>query len=317
MTVALGASAYSVAIFHLATHAFFKALLFLAAGSVIIAMHHEQDMRRMGGLRKVMPVTYLTCVIGSLALAGIPPFAGFFSKDAIIEAVHYSATPGAGFAYAAVLIGVVLTAFYSFRLVFMTFHGEGRMDSTTREHLHESPKVVTVPLIALAVPSVLAGLLLVNVTMDGSLFGNSIVPGGTLEELDMTARGMLAHVPFAVPFWLAILGIPLVRGSAICGSLNSPARLCNGGVASIVFLIRSTGSTSFISVCLRMGRVAGRCIVGVGRSTTDRWIVGERHRPGGCACPWVVRHVQSGLVYHYAFVMIIGLVALMSWFLFR
>ena len=207
MTVALGASAYSVAIFHLATHAFFKALLFLAAGSVIIAMHHEQDMRRMGGLRKVMPVTYITCVIGSLALAGIPPFAGFFSKDAIIEAVHYSSTPGAGFAYAAVLIGVVLTAFYSFRLVFMAFHGEGRMDTKTREHLQESPWVVTGPLVALAVPSVLAGLLLVNATMDGSLFGSSVVAGGVPKALDMTASGMLAHAPVAVPFWLAVLGI--------------------------------------------------------------------------------------------------------------
>jgi len=123
MTVALGASAYSVAIFHLATHAFFKALLFLAAGSVIIALHHEQDMRRMGGLRRYMPITYITSVIGSLALAGIPPFSGFFSKDAIIEAVHHSNIPGAGLAYAAVLMGVVVTAFYSFRLIFMVFHG--------------------------------------------------------------------------------------------------------------------------------------------------------------------------------------------------
>ena len=139
MTVALGASAYEVAIFHLGTHAFFKALLFLAAGSVIIAMHHEQDMRRMGGLRAIMPVTYITCAIGSLALAGIPPFAGFFSKDAIIEAAHHSHIFGAGYAHMAVLLGVFVTAFYSFRLLFMTFHGNSRADEHVRNHLAESP----------------------------------------------------------------------------------------------------------------------------------------------------------------------------------
>ncbi len=152
MTVALGVSAYSVSIFHLATHAFFKALLFLAAGSVIIALHHEQDMRRMGGLRHFMPVTYITAVIGSLALAGIPPFAGFFSKDAIIEAVGHASIAGSGFAYFAVLSGVFVTAFYSFRLVFMVFHGESRVSEDVRSHLHESPWSVTVPLILLAIP---------------------------------------------------------------------------------------------------------------------------------------------------------------------
>ena len=141
MTVALGASAYEIAIFHLGTHAFFKALLFLGAGSVIIAMHHEQDMRRMGGLRAIMPITYVTCFIGSLALAGIPPFAGFFSKDAIIESVHHSEIFGAGYAYIAVLLGVFVTAFYSFRLLFMTFHGNNRADDHTRQHLDESPGV--------------------------------------------------------------------------------------------------------------------------------------------------------------------------------
>src|SRR5512137_1622471 len=154
MTVALGVSAYAGAIFHLMTHAFFKALLFLAAGSVIIAMHHEQDMRRMGGLRKYLPITYWTALIGSLALIGFPGFSGFFSKDVIIEAVHTSSLPGAGYAYVCVLAGVFITAFYSFRLVFLTFHGKERMDEHTREHLHESPWVVTVPLVLLAIPSV-------------------------------------------------------------------------------------------------------------------------------------------------------------------
>jgi len=174
MTVALGASAYAAGIFHLGTHAFFKALLFLCAGSVIIAMHHEQDMRKMGGLRKYMPITYVTAFIGSLALAGIPPFAGFFSKDAIIEAVHASHLPGAGVAYVAVLLGVFITAFYSFRLLFMTFHGECRADEHTREHLHETPWVVTVPLILLAIPSVLAGMIYFEPMLFGGYFRDAI-----------------------------------------------------------------------------------------------------------------------------------------------
>jgi len=174
MTVALGASAYAAGIFHLGTHAFFKALLFLCAGSVIIAMHHEQDMRKMGGLRKYMPITYITALIGSLALAGIPPFAGFFSKDAIIEAVHASHLPGAGIAYIAVLLGVFITAFYSFRLLFMTFHGECRADEHTREHLHESPWVVTVPLILLAIPSILAGMIYFEPMLFGDYFRDAI-----------------------------------------------------------------------------------------------------------------------------------------------
>ncbi len=162
MTAALGAGAYGAGIFHLMTHAFFKALLFLAAGSVIIGMHHEQDMRRMGGLRKYMPITYWTCLIGSLALIGFPGFSGFFSKDIIIESLRESATEGAGYAYWCALIGVFVTALYSFRLVFMTFHGKERMDEHTREHLHESPWVVTLPLIALAIPSIAIGWLTVG-----------------------------------------------------------------------------------------------------------------------------------------------------------
>jgi len=157
MTVALGASAYSAAIFHLMTHAFFKALLFLAAGSVIIAMHHDQDIRNMGGLKKYMPITYWTSLIGSLALIGFPGTSGFFSKDSIIEAVHASHLPGSSFAYAAVLAGVFITAFYSFRMFFLVFHGKERMDNHTRDHLHESPMVVTVPLVLLAIPSLLIG----------------------------------------------------------------------------------------------------------------------------------------------------------------
>lgn len=162
MTVALGASAYAAGIFHLMTHAFFKALLFLGAGSVIIAMHHEQDMRKMGGLRKYMPITWITSLIGSLALIGTPGFSGFFSKDAIIMAVGESTIPGSGFAYVAVLLGVFITALYSFRMYFLVFHGKERMDEHTRSHLHETPWVVTVPLIMLAIPSVIIGFIFVG-----------------------------------------------------------------------------------------------------------------------------------------------------------
>ena len=162
MTVALGASAYAAGIFHLMTHAFFKALLFFAAGSVIIAMHHEQDIRKMGGLRKYLPITYWTSVIGTLALIGFPGFSGFFSKDALIEAVHASTTPGHTLAYWAVLIGVFITSLYSFRLLFVVFHGKERMDHHTKEHLHETPWVVTGPLIALAIPSVIIGWLTIG-----------------------------------------------------------------------------------------------------------------------------------------------------------
>src|SRR5579864_6810011 len=157
MTAALGVSAYSAGIFHLMTHAFFKALLFLAAGSVIVAMHHEQDMRKMGGLRKYMPITYWTCLIGCLALIGFPGTSGFFSKDSLIEAVHASHRVGSGYAYFCVVTGVFITALYTFRMFIMTFLGKERMDHHTQEHLHESPWVVTVPLILLAVPSVIIG----------------------------------------------------------------------------------------------------------------------------------------------------------------
>ena len=317
MTVALGASAYSVAIFHLATHAFFKALLFLAAGSVIIAMHHEQDMRRMGGLRKLMPVTYITCVIGSLALAGIPPFAGFFSKDAIIEAVHHSSTPGAGFAYIAVMIGVVLTAFYSFRLVFMTFHGEERMDAKTRSHLHEPPKVVTIPLVALAVPSVLAGLILVNPAMSGSLLGNSVVASVNLEGLEMTAMGMLSHVPYAAPFWLALAGI-FAAWVCYLWKPELPAVVAKRWSGLYRLLLNKYGFDEFYQWAFADGaRGLGHFFWEWGdRRLIDglmvNGIAGTVGRTAG-----LVRRIQSGLVYHYAFVMIIGLVGLMTWLLFR
>ncbi|MDH4323161.1 MAG: NADH-quinone oxidoreductase subunit L, partial [Betaproteobacteria bacterium] len=201
MTVALGASAYSAAIFHLMTHAFFKAVLFLAAGSVIIALHHEQDMRRMGGLKRYMPWTYWTLLLGAISSAGIPGFAGFFSKDAIIEAVRHSTTPGALFAWLCVLITVFITATYTFRLVFMAFHGRPRFDPAHPPH--ESPAVVTVPLVLLAIPSVVAGYV-VGPVVYGDFFGSALPPtAGEFHGL----WAFIGHGFTSLPFWLAAAGI--------------------------------------------------------------------------------------------------------------
>ena len=218
MTVGLGASAYSGAIFHLMTHAFFKALLFLAAGSVIIAMHHEQDMRKMGGLKKYMPITYWTALIGSVALIAVPGTSGFFSKDALIEAVHESHLAMATYAYWSVLLGVFVTAFYSFRLVFMTFHGEERFHADHHDHddghkPHESPWVVTVPLILLAIPSLVIGWMTISPLLFGDYFGSAIsvlpahdVLGHMKEEFHGPAVFVL-HAFTGAPVYLAALGV--------------------------------------------------------------------------------------------------------------
>src|SRR6202161_3319175 len=213
MTVALGVSAYSAGIFHLMTHAFFKALLFLAAGSVIMAMHHEQDMRKMGGLKRYMPITYWTCLAGALALIGFPGTSGFFSKDALIDAVALSHRAGSGYAHFCVLTGVFVTALYTFRMFFMTFHGRPRMDHHTQEHLHESPWVVTVPLILLAIPSALIGWFTVRPMLFGGYFDGAIhvlpandVLGRMAEEFHGSGRFVWAAFT-ALPVWFAALGV--------------------------------------------------------------------------------------------------------------
>ena len=318
MTVALGASAYSVAIFHLATHAFFKALLFLGAGSVIIAMHHEQDMRKMGGLRKALPITYLTCMIGSLALAGVPPFSGFFSKDAIIEAVHHASIPGAGLAYVAVLLGVIITAFYSFRLIFLTFHGKPRMDQEVRSHLHEPPWVVTVPLVLLAIPSVIAGGALVAPALTGDLFGAAVASVG-YEQGDMPrdALAMLAHAPFALPFWLSLAGI----GGAwvfYIARPQWPGQFAKRFKTLYWILDRKYGFDLLYQRVFADGSVAvGRAFWEWGdRRLIDGILVNGTASMVGHVAAWL-RQIQSGLVYHYAFAMIIGLVLFISWLVFR
>ena len=321
MTVALGASAYAAGIFHLMTHAFFKALLFLAAGSVIIAMHHDQDIRNMGGLRKYMPITWLTSLIGTLALIGTPFFSGFYSKDTIIEAVHDSHIPGADIAYWAVLLGVFVTALYSFRLYFVVFHGEPRMDHHTREHLHETPWVVTLPLVLLAIPSVLSGYLLGPVVF-GSYFDGAIHVSGhhdVLGELGEHFHGVLGftlHAFGGPAVYLAIAGTVTawyvyMKNPAIAG--NVARRF---GVLYRI-LVNKYYADDFNQAVLAGGaRGVGRLLWKLGDTLLiDGLIINGSARMVGWVAG-VVRHVQSGYLYHYAFSMIIGLLLLLFWFVF-
>ena len=322
MTVALGVSAYSAAIFHLMTHAFFKALLFLAAGSVIIALHHEQDMRKMGGLRKYLPITYWTSLIGSLALIGFPGFSGFFSKDLIIEAVHASHLPGAGIVYWAVLAGVFITAFYSFRMFFLVFHGKSRMDKHTEEHCHEPPRVVTGPLLALAVPSVIIGFLTVNAVVFGNYFGDAIK---VLPEHDViahvkeqvhSASGMLAHVPASKPFWLAMAGV-FCAWFLYLFQPGLPAVFERALKPLHTMLDKKYGFDEFNQAVLAGGSLLlGRGLWKYGdQKLIDGALVNGSARSIGLLSG-IARFAQTGYLFHYAFAMIIGLLALMSWFLF-
>lgn len=322
MTVALGASAYAAGIFHLMTHAFFKALLFLGAGSVIIAMHHEQDMRQMGGLRKYMPITYWTTMVGGLALIGFPGFAGFFSKDAIIEAVHESTVPGAGFAYWAVLISVFVTALYTFRMIFMVFHGKERMDDHTWSHLHETPAVVTVPLILLAVPSALIGWFTVGPLLFGHYFGSAIyvLPAhDVLRELGVGYHGALAlviHGFTQAPFLLAMLGL----ATAWYFTLKRPdiAEAMKHRFGWIYrILVDKYGFDRFNEIFFAAGsRGIGRIFWRVGDvRLIDGLLVNGTARTVGWMSS-VMRRIQSGYLYHYAFAMIIGLLVLLTWIVF-
>ena len=325
MTVALGASAYGAAIFHLMTHAFFKALLFLGAGSVIIAMHHEQDMRRMGGLKKYMPVTYWTSLIGSLALIGFPGFAGFFSKDAIIEAVHLSNTPGAQFAYALVLMGVFVTALYTFRMFFLVFHGEERMDSHTREHLRESPAVVTVPLVLLAVPSVLAGAVFVGPMLFGGYFSDSIQVAARHDVLAEMGQGysgvpgFLAHGLTSPALYFALAGL-FSAWFLYLKRRELPDRIVAiPGVAVLRRVLENKyGFDDFNQTVLAGGgRLLGRVLWKVGDVfLIDGLVVNGSARVVGW-CAGIMRHLQSGYLYHYAFAMVLGLLVLISLFVVR
>jgi NADH-quinone oxidoreductase subunit L len=309
MTAALGASAYSAAIFHLMTHAFFKAVLFLAAGSVIIALHHEQDMRRMGGLKKYMPLTYWTMLIGAISSAGIPGFAGFFSKDAIIEAVHHSPTPGATFGYLCVLLTVFVTAAYTFRLVFMAFHGQPRFDAAHPPH--ESPAVVTVPLVLLAIPSVFAGWFVGEVVY-GNYFGNSLPPP------DPNYFGLwsfIAHGFVSIPFWLALAGIA-TAWYLYLRNPQLPKRIAMELGPLYALVERKYGFDELYAWLFAGGaRTVGRGFWRAGDQTLiDGLMVNGSARLTG----WfsgVVSLLQSGMIYRYASVMLMGVVILAFWFL--
>ena len=315
MTVALGVSAYSAAVFHLMTHAFFKALLFLAAGSVIIAMHHEQDMRKMGGLKKYMPITYWTSLIGSLALIGFPGFSGFFSKDAIIEAVSHSQLTGATFAYVMVVLGVFVTAFYSFRMFFLVFHGKERMDAHTQEHLHETPWVVTLPLIALAIPSVIIGWLTIEPMLFGDYFSQAIYV--------KDAHNVLGQIPFSSEFAFIEHGFHGVAVYLAAAGVFAAwyIYMKNPGLAEMAqqkfaFLYKMLDRKYWADEVYFKAFADGSRSIGKGLwkggdvAVIDGLIINGSAR----AVAWfasVARHVQTGMLFHYAFAMIVGLVVLL------
>jgi NADH-quinone oxidoreductase subunit L len=357
MTVALGASAYSVGVFHLMTHAFFKALLFLAAGSVIIGMHHDQDIRNMGGLRKYMPITWITSLIGSLALIGTPLFAGFYSKDSIIEAVHASHLPGAGFAYFAVIAGVFVTAFYSFRMYFLVFHGperfrnkphpapahddhaahdarEGEGADAHATHAepdphahdahaaepHESPAVVTFPLVALAIPSVVIGAMTIGPMLFGDFFKDSIAVLGerhpAMEELKAEFHGPLAMAVHALSgpiFWLALAGV-VAAWFLYLRRPELPAAIQRRFLGLYKLLDNKYYFDWFNeNVLARGARLVGMGLwrggdVGV----IDNIVIDGSARTIG-AFAVLSRRLQSGYLYWYALVMIVGVIGLMTW----
>jgi NADH-quinone oxidoreductase subunit L len=333
MTVALGASAYSVAVFHLMTHAFFKALLFLAAGSVIIGLHHNQDIRWMGGVRKYMPITWITFLLGSLALIGTPFFAGFYSKDAIIEAVHASHLPGAGLAYFAVLAGVFVTAFYSFRLYFLVFHGQERYDQNPDAHHgdhhghghddkpRESPWVVWLPLVLLAIPSVVIGAMALMPILRSSFFQGAIhVDAARHPAMATLVEDIHGWLPMAVqgfmapPFWLALAGVALAWYMYLINPALPAAiqRACQ----PVYTLLENKYYMDWINenIMARGARWVGTGLwKGGDRGLIDGAVVdGSWNLVGRVSA--VVRWLQSGYLYHYALVMILGLFVLMTYF---
>ncbi len=334
MTVALGASAYSVAVFHLMTHAFFKALLFLAAGSVIMGVHHNQDIRWMGGLRKYMPITWLTCLMGSLALIGTPLFAGFYSKDAIIEAVHASQLPAAGFAYFAVLAGVFVTAFYSFRLYFLVFHGKERFDQNPdaghghdhghhAEHSqpHESPWVVTVPLVMLAIPSVLIGFITIGPMLFGDFFKDAIFVNHELhnamemirEEFHGPAQ-MALHGLLTVPFWLAATGVALAYYMYMINPAL-PAAI-KRSFKPVYTLLENKYYMDWFNENVLSPAVRGLGTAfwkGGDQTVIDGAVVNGSWRLVGWVSG-VVRKIQTGYLYDYALTMVLGVFVLMTYF---
>jgi len=322
MTVALGVSAYSVAIFHLMTHAFFKALLFLAAGSVIVALHHEQDIRNMGALRKKMPITYITALIGTLALIGFPGFAGFYSKDMIIEAVHFSNLPFADWVYYAVVFGVFITAFYSLRMFFMVFHGESRLDQHAEEHVHETALSITVPLIVLAIPSVIIGYLTIEPMLFTGWLENSIYIDASahgsvaaLKEHFHSAFGLMFHAIATVPFWMMVGGslaawVFTLYRTDWAKKIQERFHRTNYVLKSLYGFDR-LNDIVFVNGSRKLGeflwRISDMTII-------DHFVVNGSARLMRFMGS-VIRPVQTGYLYHYAFFMIIGLMLVLTWVL--
>ena len=338
MTVALGASAYSVTVFHLMTHAFFKALLFLGAGSVIMGMHHNQDIRWMGGVRKYMPITWITFLLGNLALIGTPFFSGFYSKDAIIEAVHASTLPGAGFAYFAVLAGVFITAFYSFRLYWIVFHGQERYDQNPDAHHghahddhhhghdakpHESPWVVTLPLVLLAIPSVVIGAIALMPMLFGDFFNGVIFVDGSkhpaMAELAQAIHGwvpMALHGFSAPPFWLALAGVVVSYVFYMVKPEIPAAIMAFSKKIGLYQVLEGKYGVDWVyeNIFARGARVFGTVFWRVGdQALIDGAVVNGSWKVVGKIAS-VVRWFQSGYIYHYALVMILGVFLLMTYF---
>ena len=330
MTVALGASAYSVAVFHLMTHAFFKALLFLAAGSVIIAMHHNQDIRYMGGLKKYMPITWITSLIGSLALIGTPFMSGFYSKESIIEAVRLSHLPVAEIAYWAVLIGVFVTAFYTFRMYFLVFHGKTRFRNTPHaDHdahghhdgtPHETPWVVTGPLLALALPSLAIGYMTIEPMLFGDFFGNAIYVADrhpVMHELNQNFHGAVAmglHAVMTLPFWLAAAGVGL-SAFFYLKRPDIPAAIQKRFSFIHRMLVNKYWFDEFYSAVFAKGaRLLGGSLWRRGDQTVIDGVIINGSVRLIERLSRLVRAFQSGYIYHYAFAMLIGVFALVTWF---
>jgi NADH-quinone oxidoreductase subunit L len=322
MAVALGASAYDAAIFHLITHAFFKALLFLAAGSVIIALHHEQDMRKMGGLARILPITYATFLIGSLALCAIPPFAGFYSKDIIIEAVHLSTTPGASYAYFCVLIGAFITPLYMFRALFMTFHTEMREEISIRNHIQESPWVIWVPLVLLAIPSVLAGQVLIGPMLfsQPTLLGNSIFvlpQHNVLSHLASEyegARLMALQAGKTLSFWLSIAGI--ITAWLFVAVFPQWSEILKKRFSFIYKILqRKYGFDDFNQIVLVHGtQDTGHLFYEVSDVKLIDGIVVNGSGEGIRWFAQAARRFQTGYIYHYALAMVLGILVFLIWY---
>lgn len=336
MTIALGASAYPAAIFHLMTHAFFKALLFLAAGSVIIGMHHDQDLRHMGGLAKKMPITWITCLLATLSSVGTPFFSGFYSKDSIIEAVHHANLPGASFAYFVVVAGVLITSLYSWRMYFLAFHGAPRwhlskhdahqghaQQSHTQDkgHVpHESPAVVTVPLLLLAIPSVVLGAYTIDAMLIGDFFKDAITilpqhPAMASFRAEFHGvLGMAAHAPATLPFWLMIAGLVIAWWGSIAQTSFGP-----GLRRAFKPLVSLMEHKYFMDAFNEKVLAAGARLVGKGlwkagdQSIIDGLAVNGSARTIGWLAS-LIRHLQTGFIYDYAIAMIVGVAILLYWF---